>query len=111
MDKPLIQFDDIISFAFLAAIMYILFKDSFGGRSIAKALTGLRVIDAATGKPIGPGKSISRNLLLIVPLFPIVELIVSNVRQDKRRLGDLMANTVVIRIIQDEVPEAPKQIP
>ena len=98
------QFDGIIfTLVCLISIMYFLFKDSFGGRSIAKAITGLRVVDVATGEPIGPSKSITRNWIFLIPIFPIVELIVANIRKDKRRLGDLMANTVVIRIKQNEV--------
>jgi uncharacterized RDD family membrane protein YckC len=74
-----------------------LFKDSFAGKSLGKLMTGLRVINADTGRPIGPVTSMLRNFLFLVPFFPIVELIVANVRQDKRRLGDLMANTIVVK--------------
>lgn len=35
--------------------------------------------------------------ILLVPMLPLVELIVANSREDKRRLGDQTANTVVVR--------------
>jgi uncharacterized RDD family membrane protein YckC len=95
----------------LISVTYCLFKDSIAGRSIAKAITGLRVVDASTGEPIGPGQSIARNWIFLIPVFPIVELIVANVRQDKRRLGDLMANTIVIRVKRDEDSEPTEEMP
>ena len=81
----------------LLGILYFLFKDSFSGTSLGKAMTGLRVVDATSLQPIGPGQSIARNWIFLIPIFPLVELIVANIREDKRRLGDLMANTIVLR--------------
>jgi len=82
---------------FFISSLYALFKDSFSGKSLGKLLTGLRVVDINSGQPIGIDKSIIRNWIFLVPLFPLVELIVANVREDKRRLGDLLANTIVIK--------------
>lgn len=82
---------------FLITLGYMLCKDAFNGKSPGKALTGLRVVDMSTGEPIGLGKSIVRNWILMVPFFPFVELIVANCRADKRRIGDLMAGTAVVR--------------
>jgi uncharacterized RDD family membrane protein YckC len=76
---------------------YLLFKHTLAGKSLGKALTGIRVVDAATGMPIGVAKSVARNWVFLVPLMPLVELIVASCRADKRRLGDLMADTVVVR--------------
>jgi uncharacterized RDD family membrane protein YckC len=78
------------------ALLFML-KDSFAGKSLGKLMTGLTVINMDTGRPIGPITSMLRNLLFLLPFFPLVELIVANVRQDKRRLGDLMANTIVVK--------------
>ena len=78
-------------------VVCVLFKDSFSGKSLGKSMTGLRVIDSSTGRPIGPLKSVARNWIFLIPLFPLVELIVAGSREDKRRLGDLMANTVVVK--------------
>ena len=81
----------------IVGLLYIIFKDSISGKSIGKALTGLRVIDAKEEKPVGFGVSIKRNFLFIIPIFPLVELIVANCRKDKRRLGDLIAGTSVVK--------------
>ncbi|MBS3764186.1 MAG: RDD family protein [Planctomycetes bacterium] len=76
---------------------YMTLKDSLAGMSPGKAFIGLRVVDAETRKPIGAAESLDRNWPLCIPFFAIVELIVANRRSDKRRLGDLMANTDVIQ--------------
>ncbi len=109
--------DNSESTAFLVGLIistcYFLFKDSFSGKSLGKLITGLRVVDLDSRQPIGPGKSIARNWIFLVPFLPIVELIVANVREDKRRLGDLMANTIVIKdkmtIAQQKYPTYPTQ--
>lgn len=76
---------------------FVLLKDAVSGRSPAKLLLGLRVVDARTGEGIGPIKSIVRNFLLLLPVLPLVEAVVANLRADHRRLGDLLANTTVVR--------------
>jgi uncharacterized RDD family membrane protein YckC len=71
----------------------LLFRDAISGKSPGKAMTGLQVVDASTGRPIGVGQSCARNWPFLIPVMPLVELIVANLREDKRRLGDLLANT------------------
>jgi uncharacterized RDD family membrane protein YckC len=83
------------SYGEVVGLLYILLKDSFSGKSIGKALTGLRVIDTKESKPAGLGKSLMRNFIFIIPIVPLVELIVANCRKDKKRLGDLIAGTAV----------------
>jgi hypothetical protein len=81
----------------ISGSIFLLLKDSyFQGRSPAKVLTRLRVIDADTGLPISPLQSVARNLVFLIPFFPLIELIVANARADRRRLGDLLANTLVM---------------
>ncbi len=77
-------------------LIYLLFRDGMGGQSIAKKLLGLMVIDTSTGQPCGPLKSFHRNLILVVPFSPLVELIAMFAFQDGRRLGDRLAGTQVI---------------
>ena len=75
---------------------YGLFKDCVGGRSLGKYLTGCRVVDSKTGKPALVGQTILRNLPFLIPLFSIVELATASIRPDSRRLGDLLAGTIVV---------------
>lgn len=73
---------------------YFFFKDClFGGRSIAKKMNGLKVIVAKTQAPCSWWRSIVRNIFLIPVL---IEVIVMAVRKDAKRLGDLVAGTVVV---------------
>ena len=76
-------------------VPYILFKDSLKGVSFGKYYSGCRVVDEL-GHPISLSYSVLRNLIFLIPLMPMVELVVANVRKDRRRLGDLMANTYVV---------------
>lgn len=80
----------------LTVIPYTLFRDCIGGVSIGKYFTGCRVVDEKSGRPASTGQSIVRNILFLIPFFPLVELAVASVRPDSRRLGDLMAGTTVV---------------
>jgi uncharacterized RDD family membrane protein YckC len=71
-----------------------------GGRSIGKAIVGLRVcLDG--GRPITPSATIMRNLLRIVDVLPVyyltglASMIVS---REGKRLGDHAAGTIVVRL-------------
>jgi len=82
--------------AYVGWLTYFLVKDSVGGgRSLAKRWRGLRVLTLER-QPCTRWQSIVRNAILIIPVVVWVELIVMLCRADGRRLGDLMANTVVV---------------
>jgi uncharacterized RDD family membrane protein YckC len=93
--------------------LYWLFRDSFGGRSIGKRLTGTQVV-RVNGRPIGAGQSVVRNLLYlpmlllaipvlgdvawgIIAAFAILDDIL--VLAGRRRLGDHLAGVVVVRFL------------
>ena len=73
---------------------------SLAGGSPGKLMVGLRVVDQATGQHAGWGKNIARTLLWIVdgqPLgFPLVGLISGVASKGHRRVGDMVANTLVV---------------
>jgi uncharacterized RDD family membrane protein YckC len=75
---------------------YLLFKDSVKGLSLGKRITECRVVDFKTGVAIGPGKSAARNFLYLIPLMALVELAFASTRNDRRRIGDLIAGTIVV---------------
>ena len=76
----------------------LLLEGLCGGRTPGKWLLGLRVVDRK-GEPIGIRKSLVRNVLRIVDAFPAGLYLVGLYFMKKRgrRLGDLWANTQVIR--------------
>lgn len=86
----------------IAAITYFLLKDGFkGGQSVGKRVMGLKVISLDTGTDCDYKTSLIRNVLyILVGLIPIVgqllDPIMICVREDGRRVGDLVANTVVV---------------
>ena len=68
-------------------------KDGFAGHSPGKWLMGVQVVDQDTREPIGFVPSLMRNLLLVVPVLP---LIVALQLIKGYRWGDSWANTAVI---------------
>lgn len=67
-------------------------KDVVNGRSIAKRILKLQVVDNSTGQPASPIKCFVRNLLCV--LWPI-EVIVA-MTNTERRLGDRIAGTKLV---------------
>ena len=86
----------------IAAVAYGLTRDSLpflDGQSIGKKAMGLRAV-TEDGQPLtnnwGPG--IIRNIVLWIPLFPLIELIVLLTNAKGLRAGDPWAKTKVISI-------------
>lgn len=84
------------------AVVYMLTRDALpflDGQSIGKKVLGLRAVDehgaALTGN-FGP--AVLRNAVLLIPFFPLVELIVLLTNKDQLRLGDQWAKTKVVSV-------------
>jgi uncharacterized RDD family membrane protein YckC len=87
-------------------LYFVVWETLSGGRSPGKTLLGLRVVRDG-GLPITPRASLIRNLLRIVDELPIsylVGLTTIVCSADGKRLGDLAAGTVVVRV--DRPPPA-----
>lgn len=79
------------------------FESRYNGRTPGKRTLGLRVVDAR-GLPITPQQSLVRNVVRVLDAAPVgygLAAIVSLIDRKRRRLGDLAADTLVIR---EEVP-------
>jgi uncharacterized membrane protein SpoIIM required for sporulation/uncharacterized RDD family membrane protein YckC len=74
------------------------------GQTPGKRWMGIRVI-RDTGHPVGFGDAAARNLLLPVDLFCLVGLFFIAIHPRGKRIGDLVAGTVVVR---DQPVEAPR---
>ncbi len=81
--------------ALLLLILTLLLRDGIRGRSHGKRIMGLR-LDTADGRPCGYGRSLLRNLPLIVPGWNVIELVLLAFSKGSRRTGDRMAGTTVI---------------
>lgn len=81
----------IYSFATAFALYFC--KDSFNGRSIAKRITSLQVVNDKTGDPANPLRCLVRNVFCM--LWPVEVFI--TLFSPTRRLGDYVACTRVAR--------------
>lgn len=72
-------------------LLYSYFKDGIrDGRSFGKGAMNLRVVNFNTGMPATPMESCVRNFCSICPCWLLVE-------KNQRRVGDLIAGTIVIK--------------
>lgn len=80
----------------LGWLLYILFCDALpGGQSLGKKFTGSAVVHVKTGRPCNFWQSFVRNLTLVVlGIFDWVFIM----GEKRRRLGDYLAGTEVIRL-------------
>jgi uncharacterized RDD family membrane protein YckC len=81
-----------------AALYYILLEGLFG-RTLGKLITGIRVVDPATGGAPGLGRALVRTLLRIIDglIGYLVGFLVVLGSRNRRRLGDMAAGTLVVR--------------
>lgn len=90
--------------AFVLPLLYLLLKDSIEGKSIGKLLTGILVYNEQEKKAGGIFDSIIRNWYLAIPVIgPTLMALVIGAQilsGKKKRLGDDMAETVVISDIE-----------
>jgi uncharacterized RDD family membrane protein YckC len=86
----------IVIFGVLFAYSYLIFADGIkGGQSFGKKIMKIKVIDASTGIPCTFLKSLVRNLCtLVLGIFDCVSIFGDN----RQRLGDKIANTLVVKI-------------
>jgi len=84
----------------VAAILYLLLRDAFGGQSLGKLLVGHVVVHVDTGQRCRVAGSIKRNLCLIVPGAHLAAVFLEArtlVRDPQgQRLGDRLAHTQVV---------------
>jgi uncharacterized RDD family membrane protein YckC len=92
------------TFGYIGILGFALYfcKDIINGRSIAKRILKLQVVDSNTGQPASPIKCFVRNLLCV--LWP-VEVIVAMTNTNKR-LGDRIVGTELVKF--DPTIEQPK---
>lgn len=77
----------------LVPFLFIL-KDGFAGRSPGKLLMGLQVVDKTSLDPIGVGRSIKRNLMLMIPYVGVIGGAIT--MMGGQRWGERWANTMVM---------------
>jgi uncharacterized RDD family membrane protein YckC len=79
---------------FILATGYMLIRDSLpGGQSYGKRAVETAVVDIKSGEPCTIGKSIIRNAMRLLGIIDIVFI----GGQERRRLGDFAAGTLVVK--------------
>jgi uncharacterized RDD family membrane protein YckC len=81
-------------------VYFVVLELTTGGRSLGKAVMKLRVVGDG-GHPLRLGQSVARNLLRSIDILPgsyLIGLISMIASSEAKRLGDLAAGTVVIRL-------------
>lgn len=84
----------------LLGVLYAGLRDGISGRSLGKLLCGLTVIRLDGGTPIGPTRSLARNVVFLVPGLNLAalgwEALLLARDPHGFRLGDRLANTQVV---------------
>ncbi|HQY88449.1 MAG TPA: RDD family protein [Tepidisphaeraceae bacterium] len=96
MDAPYTETDFVlVALSMASYLIYTTLFEFFVGRTPGKMLLGLRVVRPDGSKPEG-GRLVARNLAraIDVAFFPLLLTMLLPARQ---RMGDLIANTVVVR--------------
>jgi uncharacterized RDD family membrane protein YckC len=83
----------------LVTLAYYLVFEGVFGRTVGKFLTGIRVIDARTGRTPGMLTVLVRTVLRVIDGLGgyLLGFIVVILNDRRRRLGDMAADTLVIR--------------
>ena len=96
------QYDEMAPYIQMLMILMLVpyfFKDSFNGRSLAKRMLKLQVVDNTTGEVASVGKCFVRNIFIII--WP-VEVLVS-LFSPQRRIGDMVAGTKVVNYTTSQI--------
>ena len=86
----------------LLMLAYYVLLEGYFGRTIGKLVMGIRVVLKGNGSP-GLNKSLVRNLLRLVdglPAFNILGVVLILVTKERTRVGDLVANTRVVKLVR-----------
>jgi uncharacterized RDD family membrane protein YckC len=83
----------------VVALLYYVLLEGLFGRTVGKLVTGIRVIDAKTGRTPGLFTVLVRTLLRVIDGIGgyLLGWIVVVLNDRRRRLGDMAADTLVIR--------------
>ena len=81
--------------ALLLFLLFIVFRDAIGGRSMGKRLMALE-IRTSSGARVGLLRSAARNLPLVIPGWNLIDVMMLLFAATGRRSGDRIAGTVVV---------------
>ncbi len=93
-------------------LAYFVVFEAMLGATLGKLATHLRVVREADGGPIGWRASIIRNLMRLIDglVLYLIGFIAVCLTRKRQRLGDLVANTMVVRRAREPSPLATKPV-
>ncbi len=83
----------------LVGLLYFSFFEGTSGQTLGKQLVGIKVVDEVTERPPPIEQALLRNILRIIDelLFYLVGFILIETQPNKKRLGDIVAKTIVVK--------------
>jgi uncharacterized RDD family membrane protein YckC len=81
-------------------LLYFTYFESTSGQTIGKQAMNIRVVDDATLQRLDFGRSLVRSILRIIdwlPFFYLIGFILIVTNQNKQRIGDMAARSLVIK--------------
>jgi len=83
----------------LVGLLYFSFLEGTSGQTLGKQLVGIKVVDEVTERPPPIEQALLRNILRIIDelLFYLVGFILIETQPNKKRLGDIVAKTIVVK--------------
>ncbi len=82
-------------------VLYFTYFEGTSGQTLGKRVMSLQVVDVRTGRPPEIGRAFVRTLLRIIdwmPTFYFVGFVIALATDRKQRLGDLVAETIVVKL-------------
>jgi uncharacterized RDD family membrane protein YckC len=83
----------------IVSLAYFVVLESRTGQTLGKKAMGIRVVSEETGAPPSTGRAVGRTLLRVIDglFLYLVGLITIAVSKKDQRIGDMAANTLVVR--------------
>ncbi len=89
----------VVFLGWLVGLLYFSFFEGTSGQTLGKQLVGIKVVDEVTERPPPIEQALLRNILRIIDelLFYLVGFILIETQPNKKRLGDIVAKTIVVK--------------
>ncbi len=93
-------FGPLVLAPWLLGLVYFTYFESTSGQTLGKGMVGIKVVDETSQRPVDMGRALIRNILRIIDWLPflyIVGLVLVESQPQKKRLGDTVAKTIVVK--------------
>jgi len=97
---PTLLFGPFILTWWVLALLYFTFFEGTTGQTLGKQAVSIKVLDEVSKKPVNMERALLRNILRIIDWFPffyLIGFILVETQPQKKRLGDTLARTIVVK--------------